>query len=512
LLLGLLALAILIGVSPHQQPNPLTDSGIFLYIGEQLRNGATLYVDAWDHKGPVIFYINALGLLIGGGSRWGVWLLELVAVAGGALLGYGVMRRAFGRLPALFGSFLWLIALPSVLEGGNLTEEYGLLFQFAAVWFFVRGEQSDARWQDLAVGLMMGLAFWMRANIIGLPAAMLLVLLWQALRQKHRRAWLRIASILGGFLLVAVLIAAFFAARQALPALWDGAFYYNLVYSEDLPADRFSSILTGFRRLPILLIFGVTGWLLCVAELLQSAPEKKPASLLPVLAVAAPIELVLVMLSGRAFPHYYMSWLPVFGLLSGYLLWTLIRLAEPAAQKAGPRAFAGVLTAGLLLTIGLIPVKQIWSPVPPSLNAAIQAGGMPPVDVAGSRFGLAVQYLAENSSPDEDLLFWGKLLAINWLSGRDVPSRHIFQDHFFTPGYATPKMIQEYIDDIEASHPLIIDSTVNRDSYPEIGTPLEELPEVVRPLYDYVQTHYVFVEQMNRYGWFVYRYAGGPAQ
>jgi 4-amino-4-deoxy-L-arabinose transferase-like glycosyltransferase len=84
------------------------------------------YLDVWDHKPPVIFLINALGLLIGGGSRWGVWLVELGLLFLAALLGFKLIKRYLGALPAIFALFLWLLSLAFIINGGNLTTEYTL--------------------------------------------------------------------------------------------------------------------------------------------------------------------------------------------------------------------------------------------------------------------------------------------------------------------------------------------------------------------------------------------------
>ncbi len=56
-------------------------------------NGEIPYLDVWDHKPPVILLINALGLPIGGGSRWGVWLVELGLLFLAALLGFKLIKR-----------------------------------------------------------------------------------------------------------------------------------------------------------------------------------------------------------------------------------------------------------------------------------------------------------------------------------------------------------------------------------------------------------------------------------
>ena len=61
--------------SPALTPLPSRDAAVFLYLGDQVRQGRLLYRDAWDHKPPVVHLINAAGLSLANGSRWGVWLI-----------------------------------------------------------------------------------------------------------------------------------------------------------------------------------------------------------------------------------------------------------------------------------------------------------------------------------------------------------------------------------------------------------------------------------------------------
>ena len=45
-------------------------------MGQQILAGHIPYRDIWDHKGHFIYYLDALGLVIGGNTRWGIWFLE----------------------------------------------------------------------------------------------------------------------------------------------------------------------------------------------------------------------------------------------------------------------------------------------------------------------------------------------------------------------------------------------------------------------------------------------------
>ena len=134
----LLALAVLIVLG---QANPLTtrlgrDSGMYAYVASHLERGNTPYVSAWEHKPPGIFFIDALGLAVAEGTRWGIWFVELVSLLIAAIVGYFGLRRFFGQGPALVASLVWLAGLSFVLEGGNFTEEFSLPLHFISLLLF----------------------------------------------------------------------------------------------------------------------------------------------------------------------------------------------------------------------------------------------------------------------------------------------------------------------------------------------------------------------------------------
>ncbi|MBQ6508741.1 MAG: hypothetical protein IJI07_04635, partial [Flexilinea sp.] len=74
---------------------PSHDYSIFAYIGQQILRGKMPYTELWDHKPPVIFYLNALGLKLAGGSLLGIWLLEFAAFFLGNLIFFRVLKRRF---------------------------------------------------------------------------------------------------------------------------------------------------------------------------------------------------------------------------------------------------------------------------------------------------------------------------------------------------------------------------------------------------------------------------------
>src|ERR1043165_359368 len=76
-------LGTIIALFPNNPVNmtlPSRDSGVFLYVGWRFLSGDIPYRDVWDHKPPLVYFVDALGLTLTPPSLWGVWLLQIVFI------------------------------------------------------------------------------------------------------------------------------------------------------------------------------------------------------------------------------------------------------------------------------------------------------------------------------------------------------------------------------------------------------------------------------------------------
>lgn len=101
-LIGLIALFVAAGLSVL--PLPFTrDQGVYAYGAWRWLEGGVPYRDSFDHKGPALYAIYAVGLRLAGGAAWGPNLLDLLARTVTVLLLWAVGRRlagsAAGRAP-----------------------------------------------------------------------------------------------------------------------------------------------------------------------------------------------------------------------------------------------------------------------------------------------------------------------------------------------------------------------------------------------------------------------------
>ena len=127
------------------------DEGIYLTIGQGLRQGLVLYRDIYDNKPPLIYFLAALS----GNLFWFKFILLAWSMV--TVVFFGKIAKVFFPKKEKIAFFLTivfavLISLPA-LEGNIANAEnffIGLII--AGVWFFGQKKYRGA-------GLMMGLAF-----------------------------------------------------------------------------------------------------------------------------------------------------------------------------------------------------------------------------------------------------------------------------------------------------------------------------------------------------------------
>lgn len=188
-------------------------------MGWRILNGELPYRNVWDHKPPVIFYINALGLAITDGSRWGVWLLEFLGLSFAAFVGHKVIRKALGTIPAVLSTLLWLLTLVFVIEGGNLTTEYTLPLQFATLWLVTTTLEKPTfcYWRWFLIGSIGATAFFVKQTTIGIWISVVLFLVVSRVKlQKVKELVFESLYFLGGVAAVCIAWAAFFLACKVL--------------------------------------------------------------------------------------------------------------------------------------------------------------------------------------------------------------------------------------------------------------------------------------------------------
>jgi len=492
------ALYVLLPTSPINMQYTNRDSGVFLYVGWRILNGELPYRDVWDHKPPVIFYINALGLIIANGSRWGVWLLEFLSLSFAAFVGFILVRELIDTATAIFSTLLWLLSLVFVIEGGNLATEYTLPLQFAGLWLFMRTfDKSDISfWHWFLIGLTGGIAFFTKQTAIGIWLSIILLLIVYRIRlHQIKKMILELLFFSSGALTVCTGWIAFFGLQGSLLEFWDAVFKFNFVYLASTTGllDRLRPIIVGIKPLAItgLLQFAGTGYLLGL--ILIYFKKDVIHSWLPLLVVGLvdlPIELILISVSGKTSPHYYMTIFPVLSIFAGITFWVIL----------SSRFFCDIpLLARYLFAMGVVAVI-LWSSSYDYVRTILSFRYL-----NGQAYGVSniVSEIQSSTSPEDKILLWGAEASVNYFSHRISPTRFVYQYPLYTQGYVNEQMIIEFLDSLIRMSPKLLIDTQNP------RTPIYEFPIQTNAIHErisYIQCHYHAIGEIHDLKWVVYEF------
>lgn len=116
------------------------DAEVFRYMGMLIANGGAPYLDAFDHKPPLIYLINFIGFIITPNNSWGTFLLLNFMGLYSTILIYNMSKKITGSSKfSLVVTFIYvgLIIYPYLLISYNLTRQitvYLVVYLFSIIF------------------------------------------------------------------------------------------------------------------------------------------------------------------------------------------------------------------------------------------------------------------------------------------------------------------------------------------------------------------------------------------
>src|SRR6185437_13325250 len=155
------------------------DSSVFAYIGWAMHRGLMPYRDIWDHKGPLLYYLQFAGMSLRSTSTIGIGLLELLALSIAFFLLYRVVSSFVSPFVSRVLAVLAVTFVAHFSLGGNMCESWALLPLAMAQYASWRWSQRiSLNWCAPMLGASLACIFWIRPNMVTYPAVAMLVLLY----------------------------------------------------------------------------------------------------------------------------------------------------------------------------------------------------------------------------------------------------------------------------------------------------------------------------------------------
>lgn len=495
------------------------DPAIFLYEGELVRHGAMPYLSFWDHKGPLIYLIDAAGLALSGGEIWGVWAAGVATIWLAAAFGYRAMRGAFGVAGALLGLVVFVFGLAGIATGTNVTEQYALPLAWGAALVLVHWARTRrcTAGVGFALGALGTLAFLLRANLAGAATSAVLTIAIVSVQERRTASLGRVAlGSIAGVAAAAGPVLVWLAHGGALGAFWDQTITYNLLYANNSWIQRLFAAFAGIwlATATVPLVLPMAGVASCVRWLRRSSRDDRAYPVMLFAAIWIALELLLSCTSGRPYDHYFLMLLPPMAFVSAALVSEVAPFIRTHARN--PDRWIGVIVTAIALAL-VIPVAS-------GLGVKAATGRLVP-DRDSSQVIPTVEFVRANTEPDDHLLVWGSAGGVYFLADRPPATRFLYAYPLLTRSYGA-KVVPLLLEDLRRTPPTLIVDATDSSNVPTLAhwdpgwrfprffsrTPYWTMTPSLRAFYDFVARNYTPVATVGPERWTVYRARTRPEE
>lgn len=233
--------------------NDWSDANIYFTIGKGIVNGKVLYADLMDQKGPLIFFIYAIGYLISNTTLVGVYILEVISFS---IFLFYCMRFSYIILKndkALY--FIVPIISCGILSSkafglGGSAEEFCLPF-LAYSLYSVLGAIYEKRMlttkEAIINGICVACILWIKLNLLMFYIGLILfVIAWYFYEKKAQQLIRLILFFLLGFCAVTIVILMYFIFTNSVYDFYVAYIYNNLfLYSADMTLKQHFNYIIG---------------------------------------------------------------------------------------------------------------------------------------------------------------------------------------------------------------------------------------------------------------------------
>ena len=336
-------------LAPYAKSCIGNDSSIFITIARNILDGDILYKDITDHKGPMIFIMDAIGLLLFKNNTIGIWFLEIISLWITSFFIYKTALLLYCKLISLASTILSLLFIVPILSGGNLTEEWCLPYIAVSLYIFVK-KISNFSYNFTITELFIlsssfVIALMFKASYIGLWCAFGIIIIIKLLKDREwKKLSLYIFYILIFCLITFAPFYAYFHYYHAIKEANYWMFEYNMQYgSSTLKSSILSSllILGGIRHLPIFVFLTVS--FIIFNKDWKKNPYLFGGYILSIIATAYSCAI------GNRYEHYNIIFVPLLVLPYGYLF----NFLNPSSIKKKIAILILVMSSGYIYSMKL---------------------------------------------------------------------------------------------------------------------------------------------------------------
>lgn len=294
------------------------DGAIYWATGRFMKKGMIPYIDFFDHKGPLIFFIEFVGNLISY-DRIGIFLVQVVFMFC-SIWGIFKIYLLFYELKKSLKMTALSMLLINLFYAGNLTEEYCLPFLLWSTYFAVKFFKSYKDREEVHnplyaffYGITFMVCFLIRLTS-ALPMCCVVMVIFFYL--VYHKRWKNIIQNIFMFCLGSVItilpFIIYFWWHGALYQMFDAAFLHNITYVT--ANDNIVMNGSGWYVFYNMFIFIISISIGMLSLIFDAENRLISESVLLMGGIGSWLQLNL-----HGYEHYYLIWIPMIILALGLI-------------------------------------------------------------------------------------------------------------------------------------------------------------------------------------------------
>lgn len=298
-------------ISPVANEYIGVDSSVFIYVAKSMQSGQVPYVNVFDHKGPLIYFINYLGIPLTN-NYIGIWLIEVLFMSFNLIILFKIATMFLkDNIKAIIATIISIFSIVIFFDEGNLTEEYALPFILFSLYKFVQMIKEDNyqnKTNNILIGACLGAVLLLRPNMIAVWIVYYSYIAIKLLRRKKIKILLEMAifSILGMLVFMLPFII-YLAYNNAISNFINEYLIFNFKYSSYKEMSIKNTIKFFIIKDPIIILITL-GYLFFIIV----KEERKKWDIIITSLVFFLLSFILVVLPANHYLHYGMILIPTF--------------------------------------------------------------------------------------------------------------------------------------------------------------------------------------------------------
>ncbi|MCH5257520.1 MAG: hypothetical protein J1D87_09510 [Lachnospiraceae bacterium] len=426
-----------------------TDSSVYKTVAFMMSRGYMPYRDSFDHKGPLTYLVNLLGMQFD--EYCGVWIIEFVTVFATFAGMYKIARLRCNKIFSCLCILICGSLLYDYFEGGNMVEEYAMPFIAVSLYIFLDYflNRKIDRLRLAVCGGCLGAVFLLRPNMISVWIVFSIAVLVDCLIKKKNRDLLEfIIFFLIGFVIVTLPVVIWLAANGCFEAFVENYIRFNMIYSAAKgEGEKWNAYFYFINKTLIIFALLIMGYL-CSIKYKFSAKDKLAikdkftidAVLLYVTyLIYLLVTILLISMSGMPYAHYGMILVPA-------IAFPMAELFALTGLKNNGNATTLLI---VLYMVGILAMPKWLTTAGDLLNKYADRAADHHSDIVKG----VCELVEENTNENEKISIYGNGDIIYLVSNRLHATRYSYQ---FPIGEIAPDIMDEYFEELENELPPVV--------------------------------------------------------